>query len=81
MSIAGVIAEVTLIGKIERTVSQKAEQQFFGALTLLAQPIGEANLTVWRLIIAVCQLAEMLVRVIKLVSLRLWQIGAFKMRV
>ena len=36
MPIAGVIAEVTLIGKIERAVGQKAEQQFFGALLLLA---------------------------------------------
>ena len=81
MPIAGVIAEVALISKIERAVSQKAEQQFFGALTLLAQPVGETEFAVERLVIAVCQLAKMLVRVIKLVSLRLWQIGAFKMRV
>lgn len=36
MPIAGIIAEVALIGKIERAVSQKAEQQFLGALLLLA---------------------------------------------
>ena len=46
MPIAGVIAEVTLIGKIERAVSQKAEQEFFGALLSLAQPVGETELAV-----------------------------------
>ena len=36
MPIAGIIAEVALISKIERAVGQKAEQQFFRALLLLA---------------------------------------------
>ena len=39
---------------------------------MLAQPVGETEFAVERFAIAVCQLAEMLVRVIKLVSLRLW---------